>query len=41
MPIGVSEVIAFFVGGVLFRYFEEIRDFIFKIRDDIERLRNG
>jgi hypothetical protein len=40
MVFGVSEIIAFIIGGIVFRYFEEIRDFVFKLREAFQRIRD-
>ena len=38
--IGVGEVISFFLGAFIGRYFEEIRDVFKKITKDVQELRN-
>jgi hypothetical protein len=38
MPFGVGYVIAFILGGIIFRYFEEIRNFLLKVRKDINKV---
>lgn len=37
--IGVSDVIAFFIGAFVGRYFEGIRDLIIKVRKDLQDMR--
>jgi len=38
--IGVSDVIAFFIGAFVGRYFENIRDMILKIREDLSKIKS-
>lgn len=41
MPPGLSHILAFVIGGIVFRYFEEIRDFVLKVREDLTRARES